>query len=299
MKTLSVALLAAALLTPEQTLDRRTIGELAASPDGTRVAFTVTEAVHGATRARSVWVLDVAAGRARQLTFSGKSDSSPQWSPDGRSIAFLSDRDGAAQIFLLSMNGGDAEKLTDRQERIGEFRWSPDGKRIALLMPEPKPPALQTRERDKDDARRVDKDERRARIWMLDVATRAVTPVTTTAWRLSQIEWLPGDRLAAAADPTPASDRWKSGIYAVDVTTGSTTPIVSPRGPFGGLAVSRDGESLAYIGARVDGPTPHDVYTVRLATGPTSANLTATALDRPLSQLQWIDDRTVCAIVAR
>ena len=316
MNTLWTVALAAAVLTPEQTLDRRAVGELAAAPDGTRVAFTVTEPAHGTTRARAIWVVDVATGHARQLTFSGKSDSSPRWSPDGRSLAFLSDRDGAAQLYLLPIGGGEAQKLTDRKDRIAEFRWSPDGARIALLMPAAKPEAEQARERDKDDARRVNTDERLARVWVLDVATRALTPVTTVPWRISQIEWLPGgDRLIAAADPTPASDRWTARIFSIDVGTGSATAIISPRGPFGGLAVSPDGAVLAYVGARGDGPEPHDVYTVRLkpdTTGPkadatkdggesgfSQMNVTASLVDRPISQLRWVDDHTIAAIVAR
>ena len=308
MNTLWTAVLAAALLTPEQALDRRAVGELAAAPDGTRVVFTVTEPARGTTRARAIWVIEVATGRARQLTFSGKSDSSPRWSPDGRSLAFLSDRDGAAQLYLLPMNGGEPQKLTDRKDRITEFRWSPDGARIALLMPDAKPAAEQARERDKDDARRVEKDERLARVWVLDVATRALTPLTTAAWRISQIEWLPdGNRLIAAADPTPASDRWTAGIFSIDVATGSATAIASPRGPFGGLAVSPNGAAFAYVGARVDGPEPHDVYTVRLkpdskdgaASAFSQTNITASAIDRPVSQLHWVDDDTIAALVAR
>ncbi|HZT76599.1 MAG TPA: S9 family peptidase [Vicinamibacterales bacterium] len=309
MNTLWAAALATALLTPAQTLDRRAIGELAFSPDGTRLVFTVTDAVHGTTRARSIWLLDVASGRSRQLTFSGKSDSSPRWSPDGRAIAFLSDRDGAAQLYLLRLDGGEADKLTDRSERISEFRWSRDGTRIALLMPDAKLPEQQARERDKDDARRVEKDERRPRVWMLDVATRTLVAVTSGPWRIAQIEWLPdGRHLVAVADATPASDRWTAQIHTIDVTTGAVTPVASPRGPFGGLDVSRDGATLAFVGARVDGPEPHDMYIVRLnpdatrATGAASAaptNVTAATLDRPVSQLHWVDDHTVAGIVAR
>ncbi len=73
-----------AVLTPAQTLERRGIGELELSPDGTRVAFTVTEPVKGAARQRNIWLLDVASAQVRQLTFSAKSDSSPRWAPDGR-----------------------------------------------------------------------------------------------------------------------------------------------------------------------------------------------------------------------
>src|SRR5689334_17225081 len=85
-------LLAQHALTPEQTLDRRAIGERGAgpefSPDGSRVVFSVAEPVKGAARARAIWIYDLASGRSRQLTFSGKNDSAPQWSPDGTSIAF-------------------------------------------------------------------------------------------------------------------------------------------------------------------------------------------------------------------
>ncbi len=157
-------------LTPEQTLDRRAVGDRTAgdlefSPDGSRLLFSVGEPVKAAVRARAIWRLDVTSGQLRQLTFSGKNDTAPRWSPDGDSVTFVSDRDGTPQLYRLSMRGGEAEKLTDRKEAVGAYRWSPDGTRIALLMAEPKPEALQQREREKDDGRVVDKDNRRQRVW--------------------------------------------------------------------------------------------------------------------------------------
>jgi TolB protein len=100
---------APAPLTPEQALDRHGIGELQFSPDGSRLVFTVSEPVKGTSRVRALWMLDVASGQVRQMTFSGKSDNAPRWSPDGMSIAFLSDRDGAPQLYRLSLRGGEAE----------------------------------------------------------------------------------------------------------------------------------------------------------------------------------------------
>ena len=198
----TIVALSAAPLTPEQTLDRRSIGDLEFSPDGSRLVFTVTDPPKGTTRARALWMMDVASGQLRQLTFSGKSDGSPRWSPDGASIAFTSDRDGAAQLYLLSLAGGEAERLTDRKEAVGAFRWSPDGRRIALLMTEPKTDTQQAREKDKDDSRVVDKDDRHARIWILDMGTRALKQITSSRWQIRQIEWMPGgDRLVAIATP--------------------------------------------------------------------------------------------------
>jgi dipeptidyl aminopeptidase/acylaminoacyl peptidase len=200
-------------LTPEQTLERRSIGELDLSPDGARLAFTVTEPVKGTARQRNIWMLDVASGRVRQLTFSAKSDSAPRWAPDGRAIAFLSNRDGDAQIYLLPMNGGEAEKLTDRKESIDSFRWAPDGRRMAFLMPESKTEALQAKEKDKDDAHVAEKEERLARLWDLDVASRAIRRVDTSTLRIAQFEFTPaGDRVIAAASPKPHADQFNEAI---------------------------------------------------------------------------------------
>jgi Tol biopolymer transport system component len=213
-------------LTPEQTLDRRGIGELDLSPDGARLLFTVTEPVKGTARQRNIWMLDVASGAVRQLTFSAKNDSAPRWAPDGRSIAFLSDRDGPAQLYLLAMSGGEAEKITDRKESIGAFRWSPDGRRIALLMPEPKPEAQLTREKNKDDARVAEKEDRLSRLWVLDVASHAITQVATSSIRIAQVEFAPsGDRLFAAASPKPHADQFNEAIYSIDLDGGRTAQI--------------------------------------------------------------------------
>jgi dipeptidyl aminopeptidase/acylaminoacyl peptidase len=297
-------LFAQAALTPEQTLDRRTIGDRAAddlsfSPDGSRVTFTVAEPVKGSSRARAIWMLDVASGRLRQLTFSGKSDSSPRWSPDGASIAFISDRGGSRQLYRLSLRGGEAETLTDRKEDVELFRWSRDGARIALLMKEPKPEALQNRERDKDDARVVDKDDRRARVWMLDVASKGLKPITTGPWKIDAITWTPdGRRLIASATARPEVDRWNERIYAIDVADGRFTEIAEPRQPSGDRALSPDGQMLAYVGGRVDGPDPHDLYVQPIAGG-APQNLTAASLDRPIGLPRWIDSQTLMVTVAR
>src|SRR5262249_46881003 len=256
----AVAVLSAAPLTPEQTLDRRSLGDLELSPDGSHLLFTVTDPPKGTARARALWLMDLPDGRLRQLTFSGKSDGSPRWSPDGQSIAFTSDRDGAAQLYLLSLRGGEAEKLTDRKEAVGAFRWSPDGRRIALLMTEPKTEARQAREKDKDDGRVVDKDDRHPRVWVLDVETKALKQVTSGRWQIRQIEWLPsGDRLVAIATSKPEVDQWTDHLYTIELESGDFTAIAAPRRPLGGLALSPDGKTLAYVGARIDGPDAHDL----------------------------------------
>jgi dipeptidyl aminopeptidase/acylaminoacyl peptidase len=295
----AVIALAAAPLTPEQTLDRRSIGDVEFSPDGSRLVFTVTDPPKGSSRARALWLMDVASGQVRQLTFSGKSDGSPRWSPDGMSIAFTSDRDGAPQLYRLSLRGGDAEKLTDRKDTVAAFRWSPDGARIAVLMTEPKSDPQQQREKDKDDSRIVDKDDRHPRVWMLDVASKALTPITSGRWQIRQIEWLPtGDRLAAIATSQPEVDQFTDRLYTIALDAGNFDEIATRRGPLGSLAVSPDGKTLAYVGARVDGPEAHDLYLQPLAGG-APQNLTAASIDRPVAQPRWIDNQSLVVNIAR
>jgi Tol biopolymer transport system component len=115
-----------AQLTPEQVLNIRQISELRFSPDGTLVAFTVTQPPKGNERNRDLWLLEIATRKPRQLTFNVKSESSPKWSPDGRQLAFLSDRDGPVQIYLLRMDGGEASRLTEGKNSIQSFDWAPD-----------------------------------------------------------------------------------------------------------------------------------------------------------------------------
>jgi len=287
-------------LAPEQTLDRRVINDPQFSPDGSRLVFTVTDPPKGTARERNLWMLDVATGQTRQLTAPSKGGFGARWAPDGRSLAFLSERDGGSpHLYRLWMTGGDAVRIVDHEEGVGAFRWSPDGGRIALLMNEPKPEALRTRERDKDDGRVVDKDDRLSRLWTVDVNSREIRQVTRDRFQINQVEWLPdGQRLVAHANAHPESDRWDERIYSIALSDGSFTEIAAPRGPFGQLAVSPDGRTLAYVGARLDGPEPHDVW-LQPTGGGVPRNLTAATIDRPVSQPRWLDQSTLTGLVAR
>src|SRR5712671_4594132 len=108
------------------------VAEAQLSPDGKLVAYTVATPDMDTNRnASNLWMAPVAGGDAIQLTRTGK-DSSPQWSPDGKSIAFLSARSGDSQVYLLSMDGGEAHPLTKLSTGADFVKWSPDGKTIAF-----------------------------------------------------------------------------------------------------------------------------------------------------------------------
>jgi dipeptidyl aminopeptidase/acylaminoacyl peptidase len=102
------------------------------SPDGKWVAYGISTPDMEANRGVSnIWLVGTSGGDAIQLTQSGK-DSAPSWSPDGKTLAFLSGRDGTSQVYVISMEGGEAKKLTTLSTGADLFKWSPDGKSIAF-----------------------------------------------------------------------------------------------------------------------------------------------------------------------
>src|SRR5690242_18926925 len=118
------------LLTPEASLNLRNISDLQFSPDGNRLAFVVTEPATGERRARHIWIYEKQSGLVRQFTYSAKSESLPRWSPDGKQLAFLSDRDEQQQVYAMHTDGGEASALTKGKRGVTSFSWSPDGKQI-------------------------------------------------------------------------------------------------------------------------------------------------------------------------
>ncbi len=104
----------------------------AISPDGAWVAYSVATPDMEANRnASNIWISPVGGGAAIQLTQSGR-DSAPAWSPDGKTIAFISSRDGNSQVYVLSMQGGESHAITHLSSGADMVKWSPDGATIAF-----------------------------------------------------------------------------------------------------------------------------------------------------------------------
>ncbi len=136
------------------------IGAIAASPDGTQVACTVTsysmQENQGSTQ---LWLLCTQGGAPRQLTTCGERDGQPAWSPDGQSIAFTATREGdkAAQLHLIRANGGEARRIGQFAAGVAAFRWMPGSKKlvfIAWVWPELKGAAAQNKRQREFDERK-------------------------------------------------------------------------------------------------------------------------------------------------
>jgi len=292
------AVSATRVLTPEQTLQRWQISDVQISPDGLRVAFVVTEPVEGTKRARHIWVYNTDTKEVRRFTNSDQGESSPRWSPDGETLAFVSKRSDNTQIFLLSMLGGEGRALTEGNNSIRSYAWSPRGDQISFLAPEPKTEEESAEEEAKDDERVVD-DDKPARIWIVDVSTRKVQQLTEGDRRISEYAWVPpGERIILSGTDNPQPELDTNRLYLLSVSSGESEFLADPPRPFGGLRVSPDGRAVAFNGTRNDGPTEHDLWTLDIKGGQLS-NLTASSLDRPVGGYAWLDDRSLAVAVSR
>ncbi len=303
------------LLTPEASLNLRSISDLQFSPDGNRLAFVVTEPAKGERRARHIWIYEKQSGSIRQFTYSAKSDFLPRWSPDGKQLAFLSDRDEQQQVYAMRADGGEASALTKGKRDVKNFAWSPDGKQIAYLAPDAKTEAEEKKEKDKDDAHVVDKEDKHARLWLLTLDTGEAKALTEPKWEIGEAVWHPsGTGLMLSATDHPESDRNTHRIFFFrlsDTSTGdrktvdangdrkavdTMTQVLAPRGPFGNIRIAADGKRMAFVGCREDGPTPHDLILARHGEKGVQ-NLTGASVDRPVFDFRWSKDGGLLVLV--
>ncbi len=98
------------------------------SPDGKWLAYAVTiPHVEENASSSAIWLKPAGGGEARRLTSGQFRDTQPAFSPDGRGLAFLSNKEGSAQIWTLELAGGEPRRATAFPNDIAAFKWSPDG----------------------------------------------------------------------------------------------------------------------------------------------------------------------------
>ena len=206
------------------------------SPDGSQVAFVVTrEYAEGdyALPVASIWLVPTdGSAQARRFTFGAHTDTRPRWSPDGRTVAFLSDRakDDVLQVYTIQAGGGEAQRLTDAKGGVSDLLWSPDGSQIAYLATEAASDEEEQRQKDKDDAIHLDHDYKFARLWVISASGGEQRALTPAEYQVRGFAWY-ADGLAVVTSPTPKEDDF---VAAMDAA-------LRPRGAIRGNVASGSG----------------------------------------------------------
>jgi dipeptidyl aminopeptidase/acylaminoacyl peptidase len=260
------------------------------APDATTIAYTVTRG----DLARNVydsdiWIIGADGSNQRQLTRGPKADHSPRWSPDGKTIAFVSDRDGPAAIYRIAPGGGEAEKLTSEPTPIRDYGWSPDGRSIAFVRLDDATPS--------DGARVVGEGRRYAHLYSIDVASKEVRRLTQGSFSIFDFDWRPdGKEIAFTSGPgLGLDDQYRTDIFTVAAGGGEPRPLVVQPGIDWKPVWSPDGTSLAFrtAGGVHDWLVEHKlaVLTVATRTIRTIAGHYGRTTEEPLV---WSDDgRTI------
>src|SRR6266849_129852 len=268
----------------------REVSDPQLSPDAQSVAYTVRTLLLKEDKSEQrIWAVPTAGGDAVPMTAEGVSSLRPRWSPDGKYLAFLSARnEGKTQIWLLNRSGGEAQRLTDTPQDVDNFVWSPDSTRLVVILRDPSEEELaaaKTKDKEKDAEAKDKKpktkkpwvidrlqfkhdevgylDRRRAHLYILDLATKNLTQITSGDYDDAHPAWSPdGHLIAFSTQLDPHLFQYATHHVAVSPASGGPAHVLTqafdrnanePR-------FSPDGKSIYFIadddGTQILGSVP-------------------------------------------
>jgi dipeptidyl aminopeptidase/acylaminoacyl peptidase len=311
-------------LQPEDILRQVQIQHLTVAPDGGAVVYSRRVIDDGKYRT-NLWLVPWSGGEPRQLTRAMANDTQPVYAPDGRSVAFISDRGGREQPWILPLDGGEPELAADIAGKTKFVRWSPDGARLLAVAPsgierlsvgDPEDPTARVID---DFAWRLDAFGLRnqyASVWVVSRDGGEPVRISPEEWEVLDARWMPDGRsIAVVADVEPEAGmrRLSERAAAWRLTVDSPRePELLAELPGGVVAVrpSPDGTHVAVIGKDFPRQPSWADNHLYVCAGGESRRLGGD-LDRPVGNVttgdllvrgsgvscEWLDDEAIVAQV--
>jgi dipeptidyl aminopeptidase/acylaminoacyl peptidase len=298
----------------------RSVSAVAVSPDGNRVAYVVGAIDMPANRYRSSLWLAPADGSSppRQLT-AGDSDQSPAWSPDGRFLAFASERgatDTKHSLHVLPVDGpGEIITIGTSSEEFTSLSWAPDGTSLAYLQRAPSADAKITDDKARPPRRiirfftRLDGEgwtfDRPNHLWVVPVdGSLAPSDLTPGEYEFSTFAWLhDGQGLVCAGAAHVGRDRdLETHLHTVTLD-GTRRQITSGPIMSDAPSVSPNGRYVAFVGRDNPLSDPHNGRLGVLDLGTDERQWLETGFDRTWNPYpspgapKWLDDNSLLGVV--
>ena len=165
--------------TIDQSLEMKSVSAPRISPDGRFVVYEMTRTNWEENAfERDLWLADTASGQSIRLTSAKRSSYDAKWSPDGKWIAFLSDRppvlsglkkDDKVQLYVMAAAGGEARELTRLETGVTAYEWSPDSRTIAFTSVDPDSKARKDRDERYGEIQIISSDYAMTHLWQITI----------------------------------------------------------------------------------------------------------------------------------
>ena len=242
---------------PTQTIKHKVISTVRVSPDGGKVVYAVKElkTIEGKSEfINHLFISDINNTNTIQLTQGEKNNINPKWSPDGKKIAFVSNRNGKNNLYCLNLAGGEAERLTDLKTGINDFKWSTTGNQIAFTSSDFETEEETGNKKSGNDWFFMNENFKQGRLHLLQLNKKdknGIPQITTHSKEnrhINSFSWSPDDQWIAYAHAASGGveDNTFCDISMIKISSGEVKVIANSSVGENQPLFSPDGKFIAY-----------------------------------------------------
>lgn len=242
---------------PTQTIKHKVISTVRVSPNGEKVVYAVKElkTIEGKSEfINHLFISDINNTNTIQLTQGEKNNINPKWSPDGKKIAFVSNRDGKNNLYFLKLGAGEAERLTDIKTGINDFKWSTTGNQIAFTSSDFETEEETGNKKSGNDWYFMNENFKQGRLHLLQLNKKdkngmpQITTLSKENRHINSFSWSPDDQWIAYAHAASAGveDNTFCDISMIKISSGEVKIIANTTVGENQPLFSPDGKFIAY-----------------------------------------------------